>query len=329
VDETIDMAHDKLSAALDCSDTLLIPTETIMHTPGNEAVRSIITQYIAHAKQAGAALVPFVVFAGQEWLGMSEVALEAAETILGPYLSQDMLALRDYTADIGKPHTIKISQDEEITLLNGKIVQDLGIREVHQRIAKSPSGEWKVLVIEYLERLTDGAANALLKIFEEPLPKRLIIATTAQKDSLLPTILSRALVFPFTHVSDTAIDTYIAQQPALAVYDRDFLHAFSQGTYGVLDRFATDAETTTLLQEQWRALRSRSLTLPYAYAAAMKINKLGYTKTFFLAMATHAAQVWSREIASLAQKSYALTDHAISSDNLLFDFLLSFYATKK
>ena len=52
----------------------------------------------------------------------------------------------------------------------------------------------KILLIEHIERATIGAANALLKSFEEPLPHRIIIASTTNKDTLLPTILSRALL---------------------------------------------------------------------------------------------------------------------------------------
>jgi hypothetical protein len=36
--------------------------------------------------------------------------------------------------------------------------------------------------------------NALLKSFEEPLPNRIIIVSTTNKDTILPTILSRALL---------------------------------------------------------------------------------------------------------------------------------------
>jgi DNA polymerase-3 subunit delta' len=52
----------------------------------------------------------------------------------------------------------------------------------------------KILLIEHIDRATIGSANALLKSLEEPLPHRLIIASTTNKDLLLPTILSRALL---------------------------------------------------------------------------------------------------------------------------------------
>jgi len=52
----------------------------------------------------------------------------------------------------------------------------------------------KILLIEHIDRATIGAANALLKSLEEPLPNRIIIASTTNKDMMLPTILSRALL---------------------------------------------------------------------------------------------------------------------------------------
>ena len=58
----------------------------------------------------------------------------------------------------------------------------------------APAGDTKTLLIEHIERATIGGANALLKSLEEPLPHRLIIASVRNKDTLLPTILSRALL---------------------------------------------------------------------------------------------------------------------------------------
>lgn len=85
-------------------------------------------------------------------------------------MKQDSIVLEDHSLELEKPHTIKISSDEEITRADGTIYVDMGIREVHQQMVKSPVGQRKALLIEDIERLTDSAANALLKILEEPLP---------------------------------------------------------------------------------------------------------------------------------------------------------------
>lgn len=44
------------------------------------------------------------------------------------------------------------------------------MRELQQRLARAPMGDWKIVYIENMERMTNQAANALLKSLEEPLP---------------------------------------------------------------------------------------------------------------------------------------------------------------
>ena len=66
-------------------------------------------------------------------------------------------------------------------------VRDL-IRQFSQT---SFAGGWKAGVILCADRMTDQAANALLKTLEEPSPKTLLILVTDEPQALLPTISSR------------------------------------------------------------------------------------------------------------------------------------------
>jgi DNA polymerase-3 subunit delta' len=66
-------------------------------------------------------------------------------------------------------------------------VRDL-IRQLSQT---SFAGGWKASVILCADRMTDQAANALLKTLEEPSAKTLLILITDEPQSLLPTISSR------------------------------------------------------------------------------------------------------------------------------------------
>jgi DNA polymerase III delta prime subunit len=65
---------------------------------------------------------------------------------------------------------------------------------MNNRLSYAPAGDIKILLIEHIDRVSGGAENALLKSLEEPLPYRIVIASTTNKDLLLPTILSRALL---------------------------------------------------------------------------------------------------------------------------------------
>ncbi len=55
------------------------------------------------------------------------------------------------------------------------------------------------------------AANALLKVLEEPPPDNLIILTAYETTALLPTIVSRCLHLPFQPLTTPAISAYLRQ----------------------------------------------------------------------------------------------------------------------
>jgi DNA polymerase III subunit delta' len=64
--------------------------------------------------------------------------------------------------------------------------------ELTPRISRtSYGGGWKVGVILYADRLTEGAANAFLKTLEEPPGSSLLLLVTNSIQHLLPTIVSR------------------------------------------------------------------------------------------------------------------------------------------
>ena len=58
-------------------------------------------------------------------------------------------------------------------------------------------GDRKVAVIERAESLTDSAANALLKLLEEPPEALTLVLTTRRPRILLPTLLSRLRIYRF------------------------------------------------------------------------------------------------------------------------------------
>jgi DNA polymerase III subunit delta' len=58
--------------------------------------------------------------------------------------------------------------------------------------AMSPSRRrWQVIVVEDADRLTEGAANVLLKAIEEPAPRTVWMLCAPSSQDMLPTILSR------------------------------------------------------------------------------------------------------------------------------------------
>ena len=80
------------------------------------------------------------------------------------------------------------------------------IRHLRQEMSFEPlMGGWKVAVIEDAETLENQAANALLKILEEP-PRRTLWILLSAKPTLLPkTVLSRSVQIPFSPLAQSVI----------------------------------------------------------------------------------------------------------------------------
>ncbi|WP_133135412.1 DNA polymerase III subunit delta' C-terminal domain-containing protein [Legionella rowbothamii] len=62
----------------------------------------------------------------------------------------------------------------------------------------------RLIIIEAADRMNIAAANALLKVLEEPATHTLFLLMAQQLSTVLPTVLSRCQVFHFTPVMDLA-----------------------------------------------------------------------------------------------------------------------------
>lgn len=83
-------------------------------------------------------------------------------------------------------------------------------------------GGWRIFLIGRAERLvpqesSQEAANALLKLLEEPPPRSLFLLTTTEPGLVLPTIRSRAVPIRLGRISDEEVRDFLsAQKPELA-----------------------------------------------------------------------------------------------------------------
>lgn len=67
--------------------------------------------------------------------------------------------------------------------------------------ATAGAGGWRVCIVDTADDLTVQAANALLKVLEEPPPRALLLLLTATPQQLLPTIRSRCRLLPLAPLS--------------------------------------------------------------------------------------------------------------------------------
>ena len=69
------------------------------------------------------------------------------------------------------------------------------VRNIQKKILLKPfRGKTKAVIIDAYENITPQAQNALLKILEEPPANTIIVITTAKRELILPTIISRCKV---------------------------------------------------------------------------------------------------------------------------------------
>ena len=115
------------------------------------------------------------------------------------------------------------------------------IRQLVLRAAMSPSiGRWLVVVVEDADRLTEQAADALLKSIEEPPPRTVWLLCTPTVDDVAPTIRSRCRHLLLRTPAVEAVAAFLVARhgadPALALLGA----RAAQGHIGRARALATD-----------------------------------------------------------------------------------------
>lgn len=176
---------------------------------GNKESIQTMTEYIDMFFGENPKAPHFLIVAWPQHIGKSSIINEILREKMGNYFVTDVLQIKDFSEQLEKRHNLKIeyksTAETAKTLIKEYNYQDLWIREVNNRLQQSAIGKHKIVFLENIERMTTEAANAFLKTCEEPLPKRLIIATTSNATQLLETILSRALTIKFNELSDSEL----------------------------------------------------------------------------------------------------------------------------
>jgi DNA polymerase III subunit delta' len=127
------------------------------------------------------------------------------------------------------------------------------VRVLQERLYEKSTGMHSCCIIRSVERLQDTAANAFLKILEEPPPGKVFILTTSSLSALLPTFVSRTRRVLFHKLP--VVDMSKLLQDA-DPEDVQFILHMSQGAPGKAIRLRDDPDTA---REQ-RLLHSKALS---------------------------------------------------------------------
>ncbi|MDF0668126.1 MAG: DNA polymerase III subunit delta' [Nitrospira sp.] len=148
------------------------------------------------------------------------------------------------------PDYFVIEPDPKATTPQIKIEQ---VREIeHQFVYRPLVGERKICLIDDADRLTIGAANALLKTLEEPPGHTLFILITSRLHALPITVRSRCQALRFTTPARTQVEAALIVKRELPPADARFLAVFADGRIG---------EALTANMADVRARQQECLTL--------------------------------------------------------------------
>jgi DNA polymerase-3 subunit delta' len=207
----------------------------------------LLNEIVGHSKQVGIIrklvekdLFPQVsLFVGPEGVGKRTIALEVLKFLAKNPLNVQVFGLEN-------PLTIK------------------EVREFSEWLFTKPSqGEKKAVLIDRADEIKKEAANALLKILEEPPDYAFFCLITKNENSVLPTIRSRCKIFRFGPLSESNV-SYVLEK--LGVTPNEKILKISRGSVGMALKLH-DSQVPSLLEELSKLIKNPKrveLVVPFA-----------------------------------------------------------------
>ena len=231
------------------------------------------------------------IFTGPPGSGRSSAAIAFAQSLICP---QGGCA----TCNECRSAKTHAHPDVEIMTTEGLSIKIEEVRELLTRTSWAPSmGGWRIVVMEDADRLTESAANALLKAIEEPGTRTVWLLCAPTLHDILPTIRSRCRHIQLRTPTTSAVSAFLQRRDHIAPAMADFAARVSQGHIGRARYIATN--------EDVRNHRSTIMSLPLQLSTIADAYKAAQTLVD-MATAQAKAQAEARdekEIASL-QEAY-------------------------
>src|SRR6266851_3429332 len=128
---------------------------------------------------------------------------------------------------------VERSLDPKRKKLRSEIVVD-DTRAIAGFLRLTPAeGGWRVVIVDGADMMNRNAANALLKILEEPPQKALLLLVSDNPGRLLPTIRSRCRILALKPLAEAEVREALARyRPDIAAGDRAVLAQLAEGSIG-------------------------------------------------------------------------------------------------
>lgn len=267
---------------------------------------------------------------GPKGIGKATLAFKVARFLLnnppvddqGPGLFGDVLEkveLHSLSTDMENPVNSQITagshpdfmivertEDPKTGKLRSNILVD-DVRKINEFFHKtSTDGGWRVALVDTADEMNRNAANAILKILEEPPANSILIILANAPGRLLPTIKSRCRMLPLKPLkSDTVKEILIKHFPDQEDNVIDGYVALSNGSPGYAISLIEHgglkvySEILGLLS----TMPNINVPLMHDFAGAITTKKAGDTFKLFSELLSHFISRMIRHV------SYLNTDH--------------------
>ena len=240
---------------------------------GQEHIIDILTKAVAASRtqEESQEMTHAWVFTGPPGSGRSSAAVAFAQALICPNNGCATCSDCNSAKTHGHP-------DVEIIRTEGLSIKVEEVRELLTRVAWAPSmGGWRVVVMEDADRLTESAANALLKAIEEPGTRTVWLLCAPTLHDVLPTIRSRCRHLQLRTPSLEAVTNVLINRDHIPPGMADFAARVSQGHIGRAKYLATN-ETLRSNRKTIMQLPLQLGSLAAAFQAAQTLVDLASTE---------------------------------------------------
>ncbi|MCR4610634.1 MAG: DNA polymerase III subunit [Lachnospiraceae bacterium] len=226
---------------------------------GQEALKSHMQSAIRFGKVSHAYIIN-----GEAGYGKLKLAEAFAKTLLcsrmNPDYDEDQIAFpgleleaKPTMPDVIKPCEECISctkadhhNHPDIIYISHEKPKLISVKEIREQIVDTVDilpyeSKRKIYIIDHGEFMNEMGQNILLKTIEEPPEYITIIILTNNKDTMLPTILSRCVILNVMPVEDSVIKSYLMRE-GIVDYQADMAINFAGGNPGKALLIASDPE---------------------------------------------------------------------------------------
>jgi DNA polymerase-3 subunit delta' len=201
-------------------------------------------------------------FAGPEGVGKATFAYRVARRLMAGLKPDNHLDSLDVAPDHPAARQILSQSHPDLTVIrrgfqkDGKtlsrtIAVDIVRRGLEVFDATAAAGGWRICIVDSVDEMNTNAANALLKMLEEPPRRSLFMLVSHRPGRLLPTIRSRCRRLDFAPLSSQEVEAAMKLAGAAqSAADDDIARAAALSGGSVLAAFRRlDPEVLSLVEQ--------------------------------------------------------------------------------